>query len=135
MKLLRLAPLLVAFALFPAVHEAQDALFDAAAKGDAPALAAALAKGGDLNRRDLRGRTALMRAAETGSFAACRELLWAGADANASDKSARTALDHVGAATPENVPLRFLLRAYAYLQKEGHRATQRPATGPVRVHG
>lgn len=107
---------------------AQDALHEAAGAGDVAKLAAALAKGGDLNRRDAHGRTALMRAAAVGSFYACRELLWAGADASAADKAGKTALDHVGAPSAENVPLRLLLRAYAYLAKEAQRATAKPAT-------
>lgn len=107
---------------------AQDALLDAAAAGDVPGVAAALAKGGDLNRRDALGRTALMCAAEAESFYACRELLWAGADANATRADGRNAHDHVDASDPENMPLRFLLRAYAYLQKEAKRAPKKPAT-------
>lgn len=118
----------VALLLSVRLASAQDALFEAASSGDVPALAAALAKGGDLNRRDELGRTPLMLAAEAGSFYACRELLWAGADANATNQSGRTAHDHVDASVQENMPLRFLLRAYAYLQKEAKRAAKKPTT-------
>jgi subtilisin family serine protease len=107
---------------------AQDALLDAALAGDVPALASAIAKGGDMNRRDAQGRTALMRAAGIANFHACRELLWAGADANAVDKSGQTAHDHVGEPAPWNAPLRLLLRSYAWLQKEAKPATKKPAT-------
>ncbi|MEQ1893257.1 MAG: S8 family serine peptidase, partial [Planctomycetota bacterium] len=111
-----------------AVSSAQDALHEAAGAGEVAKLAAALAKGGDLNRRDAAGRTALMRAAAADSFYACRTLLWAGADANAVDKAGKSALDHVGAPTEANIPLRLLLRAYAYLAKEAKRARAKPAT-------
>jgi subtilisin family serine protease len=113
--------------LYPlATSSAQD-LHEAAAAGDVVQLAAAISKGGDLNRRDGLGRTPLMRAAEAGSFYSCRELLWAGADANATSQSGLNAHDHVDASVQENMPLRFLLRAYAYLQKEAVRAPKKPA--------
>lgn len=104
---------------------AEDLLAAARAK-DCRKLAAALAAGADANVRDAEGRTALMLAADAESFGACRELLWAGADANARDKAGRTALEHVAQATQQNIPLRFLLRCYAYLQLNAQRAKARP---------
>ncbi len=103
-----------------------DDLLAAARASDAPKLVAALAAGADVNSKDAEGRTALMLAAEAQAFSPCRELLWAGADANAKDKAGRTALKHIAEETDANIPLRFLLRCYAYLQQNAQRAKERP---------
>jgi subtilisin family serine protease len=104
----------------------KDDLFAAAAAGDARKVADAIAAGADVNAKDGTGRTALMLAAAAEAFAPCRELLWAGADANAKDKEGHLALEHIAAETSGNIPLRFLLRSYAYLQTNARRATAKP---------
>jgi subtilisin family serine protease len=104
----------------------KDDLLAAAKAGDVRKVAEALAAGADVNSKDAQGQTALMLAAGADGFAPCRELLWAGADANLKDKAGHTAAEHIDAETDENLPLRLLVRAYAYLQRSAQRATEKP---------
>src|ERR1051326_2753350 len=67
-------------------------LLIAAEKGDASALQDLLAKGADVNARDVRGKTVLMMAAESGHSAIVETLLARGANVNANDASGGTAL-------------------------------------------
>jgi hypothetical protein len=108
------------------VQATQESLLDAATSGNVRRVAALLAEGADANQRGDFGRTPLMLAAAAGNFPVCRELLWAGADANAKDEAGFSALEQIAVPTDSNLPLRALLRAYAYLQVEGRRATERP---------
>ncbi|MFF8595353.1 ankyrin repeat domain-containing protein [Streptomyces sp. NPDC015220] len=64
---------------------ADRALLDAARRGDAAAVRAALAAGADLEARDEEGRTPLLRAALADQVAAAEVLVGAGADVNAQD--------------------------------------------------
>lgn len=61
------------------------ALLDAAHRGDAEAVRAALADGADLETRDTDGRTPLLRAAFADHVAVAGVLVAAGADVNAQD--------------------------------------------------
>ncbi|MEU6477713.1 ankyrin repeat domain-containing protein [Streptomyces sp. NPDC047017] len=68
-----------------ALSAAQLALLDAAGRGDADAVRAALARGADPGTRDADGRTPLLRAALADHVAVARVLVAAGADVNARD--------------------------------------------------
>ena len=61
------------------------ALLDAAARGDAAAVAALLSSGADVDARDGRGRTALLLATHADHVEAARLLIETGADVNAKD--------------------------------------------------
>lgn len=118
-------------ALALSAPDAQSDLFAAARGGDVRKLAAAIDARADVNRRDAKGQTALMLAARKESFATCRELLWAGADATLEDKSGRDAAEQIQQETEANLPLRMLLRAYAYLQKNAQRSSAKPKEPPL----
>ena len=90
--------LLAAFLLAtaPAVLGADDdakALWRAAKKNDAAAIAALAASGADINAVDGNGRSALWLAAEEGNAAALERLLGLGANLALQDRKGRTAAD------------------------------------------
>jgi ankyrin repeat protein len=62
------------------------ALIAAAARGDGPAVRAALEEGADANARDATSMTALMHAAKAGSYEAAEALLARGAGVKAKGK-------------------------------------------------
>jgi ankyrin repeat protein len=62
-----------------------DALVEAATKGDLAAVQALLAKGANVNARDNHGKTPLMVAAFQGHVSVVKSLLAKGADINAKD--------------------------------------------------
>ncbi|MFI2609173.1 ankyrin repeat domain-containing protein [Kitasatospora sp. NPDC018619] len=64
---------------------ADQALLDAAHRGDPDAVRAALTAGADIEARDAEGRTPLLRAAFADRVAVARLLVGAGADVNAQD--------------------------------------------------
>jgi ankyrin repeat protein len=66
-------------------QELNDQLFEAARKGDAPAVTALLDKGADVNARFRYGTTALFKAAERGNAEVVKILLARGADVNVKD--------------------------------------------------
>ena len=57
------------------------------------------------------------------------------ADANAKDGSGHTVAQQIAQETSDNVPLRFLLRSYAWLQANAQRSTARPAHPATRCDG
>lgn len=122
------ALLLLVASPFATIAGPKEDLLSAAAAGDTRKVADALAAGADVNARNRDGETALMLASRVQAFAPCRELLWAGADANAKSTAGLTALDQITVPTADNVPLRFLLRCYAYLQANAQRSTTKPTT-------
>jgi ankyrin repeat protein len=69
-----------------------EAFFRAAERGDLAAIDRFLAKGTDVNVRDLRGETALMKAAQKGQALAVYSLLGKGADVMATSQDQDTAL-------------------------------------------
>ena len=72
-------------------------LRDAAARGDAAAVRAAVEDGADLESRDGQGRTALLLATHGNHVDAARELIEAGADVNAKDAMQDSAYLYAGA--------------------------------------
>jgi hypothetical protein len=86
----RLATLGLAAVVLPTAATAQAphrdaALIEAAARGDAAAVARWLSEGASVAARDARGRTALLAATEGNHVEAARQLMAAGADVNAQD--------------------------------------------------
>lgn len=84
--------LLIALLLVPGAALAQaskqelnDQLFEAARKGDAPAVTALLDKGADVNTKFRYGTTALFKASERGHTEVVKVLLSRGADASVKD--------------------------------------------------
>ncbi|HEV7474925.1 MAG TPA: ankyrin repeat domain-containing protein [Pyrinomonadaceae bacterium] len=80
-------------------QELNEQLFEAARKGDAPAVTALLDKGADVNAKFRYGATALFKAAERGNLEVVKVLLARGADVTVKDTfygaTAMTwALDH-----------------------------------------
>lgn len=66
-------------------QELNDQLFEAARKGDAPAVTALLDKGADVNARFRYGTTALFKASERGHVEVVKVLLARGADVTVKD--------------------------------------------------
>lgn len=66
-------------------QELNDQLFEAARKGDAPAVTALLDKGAEVNAKFRYGTTALFKAAERGNTEVVKILLARGADVNVKD--------------------------------------------------
>src|SRR5882724_11031334 len=66
-------------------QELNDQLFEAARKGDAPAVAALLDKGAEVNARFRYGTTALFKAAERGNVEVVKVLLARGVDVTVKD--------------------------------------------------
>ncbi|HIE5095638.1 ankyrin repeat domain-containing protein [Stenotrophomonas maltophilia] len=77
--------------------DADARLRDAAGRGDADAVRAALDDGADLEARDGEGRTALLLATHGNNVDAARELIEAGADVNAKDALQDSAYLYAGA--------------------------------------
>jgi ankyrin repeat protein len=75
----------VAQAPDPVAAGPDAALIDAAARGDAPAVARLLAAGASPKARDARGRTAPLAATQGNHPEAARRLLEAGAEPNVQD--------------------------------------------------
>jgi ankyrin repeat protein len=71
--------------ILPAHAQNDQALIEAAGKGDLAAVERALARGAAVNARDGRGRTALLAATHGNHVAVARALITAGADVNAKD--------------------------------------------------
>lgn len=113
-----IAPLF-ALSLLPArAGEAEDALFEAAKKGDAPRIVLALSEAG-ADIRDGQGRTPLMLAAEAGDFESVRRLLWGKADARLKDNGGKIAREYLDIKGEAFAPLALILRCYAFCQEYG----------------
>jgi hypothetical protein len=94
----------------PAPVSGADALRQAAAAGDVPALRTQLASAGDIDARDAQGRTALMLATLNGQADAVAVLLAHGADPSAADARGTTPLQAAIAAEERGIIA--LLRRY-----------------------
>ncbi len=107
--------------LFPAcalAGEAEDALLEAAAKGDAPRIVLALSETSP-DIRDKDGRTPLMLAAQSGDFESVRRLLWGKADATLKDPQGKIARDYLDIKGEAFAPLALILRCYAFCKDYG----------------
>jgi hypothetical protein len=104
------------FCIYPALSsgtELQDALLEAAEKGDGASVKSLLAKGADIDgRAGYRQQTALIGAAGAGKDEVVKLLLAKGADPNVPDKIGATALIY-GAGGPYATTVRILLDAGA----------------------
>ena len=98
--------------------EAEDALLEAARKGDAARIVMALSEAGP-DTRDGQGRTALMLAAEAGDFESVRRLIWGGASASLKDPKGRTARDFLDPNGEAFAPLSLIIRCHAFCQEYG----------------
>lgn len=110
-----------ALAFFPLTTfagEAEDALFEAAAKGDAPRIVLALSEANP-DIRDQEGRTPLMLAAQSGDFESVRRLLWGKADATLKDNQGKIARDYLDLKGEAFAPLALILRCYAFCGEYG----------------
>jgi hypothetical protein len=111
-----------ALALFPLLAaragEADDALLQAAAKGDAPRIVLALSEA-DPDTRDADGRTPLMLAARAGDFESVRRLLWGKANATLRDPQGKTARDFLDLNGRAFAPLALILRCYSFCHEYG----------------
>lgn len=114
LRLSLLAPLILSLAR---AGEAEDALLEAAAEGDAPRIVLALSEA-DPNIRDKEGRTPLMLAAKSGDFESVRRLLWGGAKATLKDLKGNVARDYVDLSKPGAAPLNLIVRCYAYCEEQ-----------------
>jgi ankyrin repeat protein len=103
--------------------EADDALLEAAAKGDAPRIVLALSEA-DPNIRDKAGRTPLMLAAQSGDFESVRRLLWGKADARLKDNDGKIARDYLDLKGEAFAPLALILRCYAFCEEYGRPGTK-----------
>jgi subtilisin family serine protease len=124
----RLLPLLLLLSSGPlfSAGEAEQALLDAAAKGDAPRIVLALSEA-PADTRDKEGRTPLMLAAKVGDFESVRRLLWGGANAALKDNQGKMARDFLDPEGEAYAPLTLILRCYAFCKEYA-----RPG-GPARV--
>jgi uncharacterized protein len=77
------------------LSQLENALLAAAELGSVEEVKKLLAKGVDVNEKDIKGRTALMWAAFKGHADVVKELLASGADLNAKDNYDYTALKFV----------------------------------------
>jgi ankyrin repeat protein len=95
-----LCSLFLVFACNFASAQNRHELHEPAGRGDLEAVKKVIEKGGDVNKRDIAGQTALMYAAESGSLEVVKYLIEKGADVNAvSGKEGRgTALIYAAAA-------------------------------------
>ena len=110
-----------ALAVLPLVAvagEAEDALLDASAKGDAPRIVLALSEAKP-DIRDAQGRTPLMLAAQSGDFESVRRLLWGKADARLKDNQGKIARDYLDIKGEAFAPLALILRCYAFCGEYG----------------
>ncbi len=87
-----LAPLLLTRTGCSGPQDINQALLEAAKKGDTATVKALLAEGASVDARDREGCTALMKAVFSGNNDTVRALLEAGADVNAKHKWGGTAL-------------------------------------------
>lgn len=113
-----LVPSLALFPLSAFSGEAEDALLDAATRGDAPRVVLALSEANP-DIRDKQGRTPLMLAAKAGDFESVRRLLWGKADATLKDNQGKIARDYLDPKGEAFAPLTLILRCYAFCMEYG----------------
>ena len=85
---------LLSMALWPLAAAADDALIEAAERGDLATLRRRLDAGAPINARDSRGRNAVLAATQGGQTDAARLLIARGADVRLADRQGVTALAH-----------------------------------------
>ena len=111
-----------------ALSEAEQALFKAAAAGNAKRLSMGLSEV-DPNVRNAQGQTLLMTAAKAGRFDCLQALVWGGADARLKSKEGKLAKDYLNRKGAEFVECNLLLRCYAYVRSlpQNRKAPARPS--------